>query len=251
MKKEDFLSDTKKNYNGNLFNGGNDIDPATYLNKKEKEKELNTIINNYPTPKSNIEFLQEKRKRLKEEERKRKAKNTNKLKRTISILLTGATITAGAYTAAKIIPQAENTTKVNSITDELTKVAEENLITYGLGEEKEGKFQIGNNTVEDYSSLNANTPMEVFIYQKAIANVEEFEKFIQSVTYSDNLYCYTDLGQFLRINGYYDENGKTSYNVFENYMENALLEAYKNSTLSTYEEEFYTFNIEQENHKTR
>ena len=133
-------------------------------------------------------------------------------------------------------------------------------MNYGLGIVVNGEFKINTNSVSDYAALNVNNPMEVFIYQKAIDNNEEFNKFIRSVTYTDGeaVYCYESFEQFLRINGYYeltkDDNGNTisseSSQVFYNMMENAILEAYKSNTLSSYEDEFYSFDLDSQN-KTR
>ena len=110
-----------------------------------------------------------------------------------------------------------------------------------------GKFEIGNNSVSDYSVLDANTPMEVYIYKLAINDNEEFNKFIRSVSYSDGVYCYESYEQFLRINGYYDQtSNKISGEVFSNIMRGTLLNAYENSTLSSYENEYYTTNLDNE-----
>ena len=99
-------------------------------------------------------------------------------------------------------------------------MSEDTLTEYGLGTKENGKFEIGNNSVSDYSVLDANTPMEVYIYKLAINDNEEFNKFIRSVSYSDGVYCYESYEQFLT--------------------------AYENSTLSSYENEYYTTNLDSE-----
>ena len=174
-------------------------------------------------------------------------KKKNAFKRTIAGILAAATLTGGAYAGVKIGQKMEDNSKINKATQTLVDLSEDTLTEYGLGTKENGKFEIGNNSVSDYSVLDANTPMEVYIYKLAINDNEEFNKFIRSVSYSDGVYCYESYEQFLRINGYYDQTrNKISGEVFSNIMRGTLLNAYENSTLSSYENEYYTTNLDSE-----
>ena len=220
-----------------------DPDPSDVFDKWEREKKLNSVVASYPTSESNVEFLKAKREILKKEQEKAKQKKKKAFKRTIAGVLAAATLYAGV----KIGQKMEDNSKINKATQTLVDLSEDTLTEYGLGTKENGKFEIGNNSVSDYSVLDANTPMEVYIYKLAINDNEEFNKFIRSVSYSDGVYCYESYEQFLRINGYYDQtSNKISGEVFSNIMRGTLLTAYENSTLSSYENEYYTTNLDSE-----
>ena len=208
---------------------------------------VDSVVASYPTSKSNVEFLKAKREILKKEQEKAKQKKKNAFKRTIAGVLAAATLTGGAYVGVKIGQKMEDNSKINKATQTLVDLSEDTLTEYGLGTKENGKFEIGNNSVSDYSVLDADTPMEVYIYKLAINDNEEFNKFIRSVSYSDGVYYYESYEQFLRINGYYDQtSNKISGEVFSNIMRGTLLNAYENSTLSSYENEYYTTNLDSE-----
>lgn len=250
-------------HHGNLFDK-DEIDPSKLVENAKKMKEAEAAAMVYPKERTKIERQQERRELERQKqiilEEDRKKKNAN-FKKTIAKILIFTTLAgATAYAAAKAVPKIQDKQKINQEVDDLTAKCREILMNYGLGIVVNGEFKINNNSVSDYAALNVNNPMEVFIYQKAIDNNEEFNKFIRSVTYTDGeaVYCYESFEQFLRINGYYeltkDDNGNTisseSSQVFYNMMENAILEAYKSNTLSSYEDEFYSFDLDSQN-KTR
>lgn len=238
----------KATYNSNLFDGGDDIDPSDAFKYWKKKEELERAVREYPNSKDTIQKLQEKRAELIKEKERKNNKRNNRLKSVISAIAAAATLTTGAYMAKK----SNDYTKINRAIETLTNLGKDELLKNQLAVMEGDKVVVKNNSVSDYSKLDADTPMEVYVYEMAIDNDEEFKKFIQSVTYENDLYCYTDFDQFLRINGYYDQTtNKESSKVFENYMEATLLDAYNNNTLSSYEEEFYTSNLEEENHRTR
>lgn len=228
-----------------------EIDPADYVTKVQR---LNEIYANVNARKGPVELAQEKRHLKKERERlKKEERRLIFRKLAIAASLTAA-ITGGAALTAKYAPRINDNRNVSKISDELTNKAKDALLAYELASLDDGEFKIGNNSVSDYSVLDADTPMEVYVYRKAINDNEEFSKFIRSVSYDDGLYNYESYEQFLRINGYYDTTtNSVSSEVFDNYMEATILEAYKNSTVSSYEDEFsYSFNLdEEESHKTR
>ncbi len=241
-------------HHGNLFDK-DEIDPSKLVENANKMKKAEAAAMVYQQERRELE---RQKQIILEEDRKKKNAN---FKKTIAKILIFATLTsAAAYAAAKAVPKIQDKQKINQEVDDLTAKCREILMNYGLGIVVNGEFKINNNSVSDYAALNVNNPMEVFIYQKAIDNNEEFNKFIRSVTYTDGeaVYCYESFEQFLRINGYYeltkDDNGNTisseSSQVFYNMMENAILEAYKNNTLSSYEDEFYSFDLDSQN-KTR
>ena len=250
-------------HHGNLFDK-DEIDPSKLVENAKKMKEAEAAAMVYPKERTKIERQQERRELERQKqiilEEDRKKKNAN-FKKTIAEILIFATLAgAAAYAVTKAVPKIQDRQKINQEVDDLTAKCREILMNYGLGIVVNGEFKINTNSVSDYAALNVNNPMEVFIYQKAIDNNEEFNKFIRSVTYTDGeaVYCYESFEQFLRINGYYeltkDDNGNTisseSSQVFYNMMENSILEAYKSNTLSSYEDEFYSFDLDSQN-KTR
>lgn len=257
-KKEPNEENKKKttNYNGSIFSK-DEMDPSELIVNSRRRNEAISAADNFPKSKTKLEKQQEKRKLEKQrqillaEQRKDRIEH---FKRIIAGILAGSTLTtAAAYAAAKIVPKIENNMKISAATDELTKLGKENLISCELGTEVDGNFEIGNNSVSDYSKLHADSPLEVYIYRLAMDNPEEFNKFIRSVSYNDGLYCYESYEQFLRINGYYDQTKNSeSTEVFENMMKGAILEASENKTISSYaEEEFYTFDMGNDTNKTR
>lgn len=182
------------------------------------------------------ELTAEKRKLLK-----------RKLKRIIAAIAAGTTIVVGTITATA--PRREKKDKIEKGTKILVDACEENLLAWGLGKKENGKFEIGENSISDYQVLEADSPIEVYGYKIAIDDYEEFNKFIQSVTYENGLYNYIDYGQFLRVNGYYEQGStETSNAVFENMMEASILTAYENGTINSYvENEFYTNDLNNTN----
>ena len=237
--------------NGNLFNGGDDPDPSNTYREWERKEELKKALENYPRHKNKIELMQEKRERLKKAEEIAKKKRIYNFKIAIADILVAAILVSAGYIGIKTSKRKDNNSKISEATDELVKSAEDNLVANGLGTKENNSFKIGTNDVIDYSKLDADNPMEVYFYKKAINNSEEFNKFIKSVTYDNGMYCYEDFEQFLRINGYYDQKtNEASNKVFENYMEAAILSAYEDNTLSSYEEQFYSTDLDSQN-KTR
>ncbi len=154
----------------------------------------------------------------------------------------------GKILYSEFIPKEEKD-KIEKGTKILVDACEENLLAWGLGKKENGKFEIGENSISDYQVLEADSPIEVYGYKIAIDDYEEFNKFIQSVTYENGLYNYIDYGQFLRVNGYYEQGStETSNAVFENMMEASILTAYENGTINSYvENEFYTNDLNNTN----
>ena len=104
-----------------------------------------------------------------------------------------------------------------------------------------GKFEIKENTTEAYRRLMVTSNMDVYIYNLILPN-DEFDKFIKSVSYNNGLHRYTDMDQFLRINGFCIEGTNTpSLRVFYNMMEDQI-RMYSSSYAKDYEETdgFYT-----------
>ena len=169
-KKEQKAIDPKRK----IFDGEHDPDPSDVFDKWEREKKLNSVVASYPTSKSNVEFLKAKREILKKEQEKAKQKKKNTFKRTIAGVLATVTLTGGAYAGVKIGQKMEDNSKINKATQTLVDLSEDTLTEYGLGTKENGKIEIGNNSVSDYSVLDADTPMEVYIYKLDINDNEEF-----------------------------------------------------------------------------
>lgn len=234
-------------HNGNIFSE-DEIDSSVMIDDARKLKAALEVANSYPMPRTKLEREQEKRQLQKQKEQLIKKKREEKkktFKKIIIAILTGSVITATAYAVSEAVPKFKDNAKISDTKDKLKDLGEDNLIMYGLGTKEDGKFRIGNNSVSDYSALEADTALEVYIYKLAIDDSEEFNKFIRSVTYDDGTYCYESYEQFLRINGFYDlTTNKISNEVFTNIMDGTLLSAYNNGTLSSYEEEFYTSDLD-------
>lgn len=240
-------------HDGKIFKD-NEIDSSVMIENARKLKEAEMAAASYPV-KTELERRQEKRKlEIKKQillEKKRQDCIKHFKKIIATILIGSTTITGAAYAATKMVPKIEDSIKISDAKDKLTDLGEENLVQCGLGTKEDGEFKIGNNSVSDYSVLDADTPMEVYIYKLAMDDTEEFNKFIRSVSYNDGTYNYESYEQFLRINGYYDQtSNKVSEYVFNNIMEGTLLTAYDKGTISSYENEFYTSDIDSQN-KTR
>lgn len=225
----------------------NDIDTIVNLtNKIQKEKIAEDAADNYKYGTLSPIEQQQIRRKMKQELTAEKRKILrSKLNRIIAVIAAGTTIVAGTISATA--PRREKKDKIEKGTKILVDTCEENLLAWGLGKEVNGKFEIGENSISDYQVLEANTPIEVYGYKIAIDDYEEFSKFIQSVSYENDLYNYIDYEQFLRVNGYYKQGTtETSNAVFENMMEASILTAYENGTLNSYvENEFYTSDLTQ------
>lgn len=123
---------------------------------------------------------------------------------------------------------------ISFIRETLQKQKLYELINLGLAEIKSNKssdnftncfIEISENSVGDYKQLNISNPLDIYIF-KSILPKKEFNKFIQATTYHDGLRdCnYVDFNQFLRINGYINQNTQEpDSGVYENYMEAKIL----------------------------
>lgn len=117
--------------------------------------------------------------------------------------------------------------ETNRSTEALKTKALVKLLNHNLAgiESINKSIKVENNTINDYRVLNVSEPIDVYLYWKILPS-GEFNKFIQSVTYtepySDNVRECIDFNQFLRIHGYVFKEGELyipSEEVFENYME--------------------------------
>lgn len=232
---------------GDIFKEG-EIDSSVMIDEARKLKDALEAANKFPIPQTKLEREKEKRKLQKEKEdliKKKKEDRKKAWKKLIIGILTGSTLIGGAvYGISQLEPKIDDNIKISNAKEWLRTLGEDNLLMYGLAtRDEDGKFKIGNNSVSDYRSLDADTPLEVYVYKDIMDN-EEFNKFIRSVTYDNGTYCYESYEQFLRINGFYDQTtNKISENVFANIMDGTLLTACNNSTLSSYEEDFYTSDL--------
>lgn len=245
-----------------LFEGGiDDPDTVTYLAQLERDRKTKELLNGNTIQHEIKNPRQEERERLKAEQEMLRIKSLYKFKRSIAkILIFTSLLGAGHHLATDAIPYIRDKKVTTESIEELIEDAKRNLLICGLAERKDDDIVIKHNSANEYNLLNADTPMEVYIYELAINNNEEFTKFIRSVSYNDGTQsCYYEsFEQFLRINGYYeqskDKDGNVvnteSEEVFNNIMKDTILNAYNNNTLSSYEDEFYSFNIDTQN-KTR
>lgn len=122
-----------------------------------------------------------------------------------------------------------------------TAIMEENsvemLLANGLAAyTKDDEFVILRNDILGYASLNLNSPDAIWAMKNIINDDEEFETVIKGCTYRDengDTCYYTNLEQFLRINGYFDpKTNEPSEEVWENYVESGLVKDYRNGDLT-------------------
>lgn len=151
----------------------------------------------------------------------------------VSVIALGITTTLGA----NILLEDQITTKqeINRSTEALKTKALVELLNYNLAgvDAKTKNIEVKNNTIDDYRKLNVSKKLDVYIYWKILPS-EEFDKFIQAVTYkedySDIICEYISFNQFLKINGYiYNDRGISipAEDIFENYMESYIKDNYK------------------------
>ena len=168
----------------------------------------------------------------------------------VSLFAVGVLTTFGANSLFN--NQITTKQEINRSSEALKTKAKLNLLYHNLAglETETNNVEVRNNTVNDYRILNVNKSIDVYMYWKILPS-QEFNKFIQSVTYtepqSDTIYEYTDFDQFLRINGYFYKDSELcipSKEVFENYMEAYIKDNYK-ELLEEYEYKYgnpsYTF----------
>ena len=106
--------------------------------------------------------------------------------------------------------------------------------------EKDGRFSIKGMSVDDYSTLNIDSPEELYALIKVVDDETERDNMVRAMTYTDtegNVCNYTDFAQFLRINGYFNKDNKADSEVFENLCENSLVNSYRAGTINQVFEE--------------
>lgn len=152
-----------------------------------------------------------------------------KIKTAIVSVLIGATlISPFAFIAGKsIVNKFERWRAVNSAVAMQSNEALDQLLRYKLAYIDEDKFSkmehvssenpvtIKNNNVEDYRVLKVDNYIDVYLYKLNLPS-SEFNDFIRSLTYTDNngnLVHYVNFEQYLKINGFPDED------TFKNYAE--------------------------------
>lgn len=155
-------------------------------------------------------------------------KFTNRVALTVCALT--MVVAIGISSALVIGPKIEERDNMREATRILTGQASQTLVNYGLAgiDENEGII-VGNNSVSAYRQLNISSQLEVYVYSLVLPD-EELNKCIKAtpIKAEDRNILYTDIEQFLRINGYVDkQTGEPSWQVFGNYMEAEIKKIYK------------------------
>lgn len=132
---------------------------------------------------------------------------------------------------------------LKDIKNDVKENARNNLKKYELGyyDEKNNEFIIKDNTIEDYEKLDLNDPYDVWPYYLVFKETpeakkddseiyDEFDKLIQSTTYSNGLYHYTGTKQFLEIGGYHNFDTYCNYQEAKALEENDITSSYANKT---------------------
>lgn len=152
-----------------------------------------------------------------------------KFKTTIISVLIGATLISpfAFITGKAVINKFEHWKDVSRAVSIQSNEAREELLKHRLayidGDKlkhlgyvsSETPFTIRNNSAQDYKVLSVKDYVDVYIYKKILPD-NEFNDFIQSITYTDvngNVSHYVSFEQYLIINGFPDEN------TFNNYAE--------------------------------
>ncbi|MBQ8193002.1 MAG: hypothetical protein IJZ46_02915 [Bacilli bacterium] len=182
------------------------------------------------------------RKNVKKSERKKREKKEINPK-ILKTILACSLIAASLISLGGLKTKIDRAIKVGKATKPYIEAAESRLFYYGLATYNENGLRVFDNSISQYEQLRADEPLEIYIY-KQILPENEFDKFIKSASYSNDMYNYISYNQFLEYNGYRDpETNSISNTVFENYMETEILERQNTSSQSFIEEEFYNFGI--------
>lgn len=154
-------------------------------------------------------------------------KFTNRVALTVCALT--MVVAIGISSALVIGPKIEERDNMREATRILTGQASQTLVNYGLAGIDENGIIVGNNSVSAYRQLNISSQLEVYVYSLVLPD-EELNKCIKAtpIKAENRNILYTDIEQFLRINGYVDkQTGEPSWQVFVNYMEAEIKKIYK------------------------
>lgn len=130
------------------------------------------------------------------------------------------------------IVYAADVKSATSITQEI--MADRLVDTGSAHYEKGGDFSVKAMSIEDYSQLGVDTPEELFTLMQVIDDDTEVDNMVKAISYVDNegnVYYYTDFSQYLRLNGYCDEDGKADIEEFEDFCENSIVNSYRDGNL--------------------
>lgn len=153
-----------------------------------------------------------------------------------AIISIGATATMGVVKVVEGIQhKIEMHQDINEAENHLKAYARMQLIEHNLAgfDTETGKFIVKNNSVNDYEQLGITDPNHdrsihalMYIY-KEILPYEEFNKLVQSIRHGKNLGSYYQgIYDVNNQNGYYDNYGAPSVEVFDNYMESYIYNHY-------------------------
>lgn len=166
---------------------------------------------------------------------KRKSVSINRVKALIGSAILALSVYGGVSLVNTITDAIEYHNDTNAAIVLSERIMTERLIDTGSAHyEKGGDFSVKAMTVEDYSKLEIDTSEELFALMQVIDDDTEFDNMVKAMSYVDtagNVCNYTDFQQFLRVNGYYNEEGNADVEVFDNLCKNSLVNSYRNDTL--------------------
>lgn len=163
--------------------------------------------------------------------RKKQIERSQKIKRIIAtaLCLSVLAVGIGALTVHgdDIINYIQNTDDLDSALGTMTRNT--SLILEARGLTIGGLIQ--NNSIKDYKGLNVTSTIDVYVYKYASnmsLSTEEFNKFIQSVSYYDeegNICFYASFEEFLKINKFNNEE------EFKKATEKLIIDEYKKGNI--------------------
>lgn len=186
------------------------------------------------------EFASEKSigggKRTSTSNRRKKNARAIRVKAIVGSAILSLSIYGGITLKNVIVEKAEYIADTKEAVCLSEEMMTDRLVEYGVAHyEKDGRFSIKGMGVDDYRTLNIDSPEELYALIKVIDDETERDNMVRAMSYTDtegNVCNYTDFAQFLRINGYFNKDNKADSKVFENLCENSLVNSYRAGSIT-------------------
>ena len=211
-----------------------------FFGKKTKIYEKSVRDNTKSIPTSKAEKLSYDRRKI----------SFIRIKTLVAGILIGTVLGTSAF-ALWGVPKIEYFNNVNRGKEILTEAVIDKMVSLGLGGiDENGNLALFNNECSAYKELGVDSPLELYLVYDVIEDATtstkedktyEKRKFMESVKDAEGKYTYSNLGDYLKYQGYFAENldGTTNTNrgsvsVFENYMEAEINDLYTNGNIGIY-----------------
>ena len=156
--------------------------------------------------------------------RQKQAKKTKQkiIAAVLCITLSTSTIaiTIGAHFISNAIKYLHRINKANERKAVLKEIALQELIKTNLATAEKNNIKTNPTSAYNKLDISSNNQLAIYIYYTVLPT-QEFQKLL-------NTLGYTDIRQYLRREGFTDNNGQPDYNIWENYMESKLENLPKN-----------------------